>query len=275
MAQDAATPSPTARPLLVSDVDGVVTDGFAVVDPRVLARLAHLAGEGWSLGLVTGRSHEWLAREVLTPLQSLLPVEAHGAVTAACEFGAVVSTCEVGAAAEIRGPSLPEHARDELRHLVEEPEFARLLEWDGTKHCLACVEVRHAEARSAGQTAVDAALDEYGRRAAQIVAGLDAAVRRTTFAVDVGPTGLTKHLGTRAVLPRDGVGPSLAIALGDSDGDREMAEELREQYAGLVVFAWVGTTDPPELPETVELLRTSGTYSEGALEALAALEARS
>ena len=271
---DATSPSATARPLLVSDVDGVITDGFAVVDHRVLEHLAHLARHGWSLALVTGRSHDWLSREILAPLRALLPSELHETVIAACELGAVVSTCAAESPVEVRGPGLPDATREQLRALADEPAFAELLEWDATKHCLACVEVRHAVARVAGPDAVDAALAGYAARAGEIVAGLDALVRRTTFAVDVGPRGLTKHLGTRAVL-RPGAGePSVAIALGDSDGDREMAEELSEQFTAPVVFAWVGDAPPPALPQDVELIRTPGMYAEGALEALGILQDR-
>lgn len=261
-------------PLLVSDVDGVLTDADAVPSLDVIERVAELVRRGWSLGLVTGRSHAWLDREVLAHLRARLPVEVHQQIAVACEFGGVLGTCAAGSSVELRGPAVPPWVRAPLEALAAEPRFAPLLEWDATKACGAGVEVRHAVAQGALAHDGDAALDAYAERAAALVAGADCAVRRTTFAVDVTSRRLTKHDGTRSVLARLVAAPAMAFAIGDSDGDAEMAEELAASLDVPVAFAWVGPSEPPPLPGGVAVLRTEAHFARGALEALDMLEAR-
>ncbi len=263
-----------AGPLVVSDVDGVFTDQFAVTDHAVVERMAGIVRRGWALGLVTGRSHAWLDREILAPLRASIPADLHDHVAVACEFGGVLGTCAATRPAVVAGPEIPAWARDRLRALVEEARFGALLEWDPSKVCIAAVEVRHDAARLAGQQATDAALRAYARVAADLVADAGCCVRRTTFAVDVTPAGLTKHDGTRAVVSHTAMRPTVAMAIGDSAGDAEIADELAASLDVPVLFAWVGPSAPPPLHRAVEVVRTAALFSRGTLEALDAFEAR-
>ena len=265
---------PEPGPLIVSDVDGVFTDAFAVADDDVIERMAGIVRRGWALGLVTGRSHAWLDREILAPMRARLPAEVHDHVAVACEFGGVLSTCSAETQADIRGPAIPPAVRERLRALAAEPRFTELLEWDPTKTCIAAVEVRHETAREAGARATDAALREYAGQATVLVAGEGCGVRRTTFAVDITPPRLTKHDGTRAVVAYLAARPTVALAIGDSAGDAEIAEELAASLDVPVVFAWVGPTAPPRLRHPVEVVRTNALFARGALEAIDAFEER-
>lgn len=265
---------PEPGPLIVSDVDGVFTDEFAVADLEVIERMAGIVRRGWALGLVTGRSHAWLDREILTLMRARIPAEIHDHVAVACEFGGVLSTCSAETPADIRGPEIPSAVRERLRALAMEPRFTQLLEWDATKSCIAAVEVRHDAAREAGVRATDAALREYEQQAIALVAEEGCGVRRTTFAVDIAPLRLTKHNGTRSVVAYLAGRPTMALAIGDSGGDAEIAEELAASLDVPVVFAWVGPTAPPRMRHPVEVVRTSALFARGALEAIDAFEER-
>jgi hydroxymethylpyrimidine pyrophosphatase-like HAD family hydrolase len=262
-----------AGPLIVSDVDGVFTDQFAVVDHAVVERMAEIVRRGWALGLVTGRSHAWLDREILAPLRARIPSDLHDHVAVACEFGGVLGTC-AATPPEAAGPAIPLPIRERLRDLAAEPRFATLLEWDATKLCIACVEVRHDAARLAGAAATESALRDYARAAADLVADAGCSVRQTTFAVDVAPAALSKHDGTRVVIGHSAMRPTMAMAIGDSAGDAEIAEELVASLDVPVLFAWVGPTAPPRLHRAVEVVHTALPFAQGALQALDAFEER-
>ncbi len=257
----------------MSDVDGVFTDQFAVVDHAVVERMAGIVRRGWALGLVTGRSHAWLDREILAPLRARIPSDLHDHVAVACEFGGVLGTC-AATPPEAAGPAVPPQVRERLRRLAAEPRFAALLEWDATKVCIACVEVRHEDARRAGPSATASALSDYARAAADLVADAGCSVRQTTFAVDIAPGALSKHDGTRVVIGHTAMRPTMAMAIGDSAGDAEIAEELAASLDVPVLFAWVGPTAPPPLHPEVEIVRTVLPFAQGALQALDVFEER-
>jgi hypothetical protein len=263
--------SGTAACTLLFDLDGVLTDGYAVVDRTAVGLVARALSSGLATAFVTGRSRAWVAANILPVLAATTPSSATSGLTVACENGAVVGVGVDPAAWVVVGPAVPAAVVDQVHAIGA--RWAQIVRWDSSKECIATFEVRHEVARVNGWEATRDGLVRLHEKLAPIAVANDLEARLATYAVDVVPGVLSKRLGTQRVLDLLPAGRSggPAYVFGDSPGDVEMAEALVEAGFTDVTFAWVGRGPAPGVPRGVTLLTPSGLYSEGVVEVLRGL----
>lgn len=252
-------------PILLFDVDGVLTDQHAKVDPRVVGRIASLASRGVGLAFVSGRSRAAMRAMVLRPLERLgSPLDA---VVGACEYGAIVGVGSDPGRWPVVGPVLDQRVRADLR--AASRRFRGLLRWDRTKECIATVEVVHGGSR---EDPVADALAEFAA-AARVLAGSGAAVHSSSFAVDILPAGLGKRQATHEAIARLGEldRSRQVLAFGDTPPDVEIAEAAHD--AGFVDVLMVAVARAiPEGSTSLPIVRPDSEFAAGTLEVLAQMD---
>jgi hypothetical protein len=235
-------------PLLLVDVDGVVTDEHARVDVDVVRRFVALFEAGVRAAFITGRSRAWLEQHLMPALRECGADLSSPSLVFAAEMGALRRGRRTGGAWRLS----PEHAvgpelRSKLIPLVEREGLEGLVEWDATKEATATFESIHRpEMPGHAQRARDAlasllphcsALAEpYGCRAAM-----------STYALDVLAASLSKRVGATFAFEELRAGTDeLVVVLGDSAGDLIMANAAQELDAAQVEFHWFGRGPAPD-----------------------------
>lgn len=248
---------------LLLDCDGVVTNKRAQVDQKVIFEAYRLAHAGKKVAFVTGRSLDWLLRNVIPEIERLSP--------AASEKSRFFFIGECGnrwaafSGTGVTTGSDDSHSISEQARLLIKNEIERFpyLFFDQTKESFASLEIRHnrlvsADAEHEAQRQLEEARAFFTAKFPQLAA------TRTLYAVDVMRKGVGKGSGAKRALEMMG-SVSSALIIGDSEIDLEMGEELQRSGIGFEYYH-VGES---VLPKTLfQVKRSERHYSEGTLEIL-------
>ncbi|GAA1499006.1 hypothetical protein [Paeniglutamicibacter kerguelensis] len=232
---------------LLLDVDGpIASPETRDVAPEIISLLLKLATAGIPVVFNTGRSDEFIKRQVMAPMMAAgMPSTLK--IHAICEKGATWFTFDADGAGEIHVDqelAVPLHYADEIRELVT-TEFDGHMFFDETKRAMVSVE-QHIDAdsfeyRDAQQQFDSAAMQAMGRhdlgverldvRQPDSSETIDYRVDPTIISTDIESVELGKDLGARRtleLLASDGVEPASWFTVGDSRTDYAMADWLAE-----------------------------------------------
>lgn len=245
------------------DCDGVVTDRRARVDSRVIFEAYRLAHSGKRVAFVTGRSLDWLSRNIVPAIVRFNPSpEEKGRFLFIGECGNRWLSFSSGGLAHGMDDALsvPESIRARVR---EDAKRFPYLFFDETKESFISLEVRH-------EKLVSPQADGEAQRQVDEASGFFSSgfpgfnVMRTIYAVDITAKGVGKASAARRALELIGSASSILI-IGDSVYDLEMGEELQRHGIDFR-FCYVGESPLPHKP--FEVKKTASPYAEGTLEAL-------
>lgn len=263
------------------DVDGPLSDPKLkrVAEPEIAQAVADRINMGEIVADNTGRSVEWLLdpqRHALdfvdlvedkSKLADVILVGEKGATWATYENGEWITHVddEIG--------TLPESLQTEVKDLIQN-EFSDCMFFDETKLTMISTEMHD-----------NFSIPEFTKRQQDLVERLNEILERpeyqnlglrvdpTQIATDVQKPYVGKHFGARRIekwLSEKGIKPEHFIAIGDSQSDTEMAEELQENFS--TEFVFVGDPskfDPSRLK--CEVTVTNQRNAAGTLEFLNSL----
>ncbi|MCV9995798.1 hypothetical protein OIU93_16040 [Paeniglutamicibacter sp. ZC-3] len=232
---------------LLLDVDGPIASPVTRnVAPEVISLLLELAVSGIPVVFNTGRSDEFIKRQVMGPMiTSGMPENLK--IHAICEKGATWFTFDSTGAGEVHidhGLAVPGHYSDEIRELVAS-KFDDHMFFDETKRAMVSVEqnidAANHEYRRAQEQFDSAAMDAMARSGLGVerleVSQPDAneeisyRVDPTIISTDIESVELGKDLGARRtleLLAADGIFPAEWFTVGDSRTDYAMADWLAQ-----------------------------------------------
>ena len=244
------------------DCDGVVTDKRARVDSRVMFEAYRLAHSGKRVAFVTGRSLDWLAKNVASAIQRFSPSEDEKArffFVGECGNRWLSFSGSTLSHGMDDSNAVPERVRAAIRN--EMHRFPYLF-FDETKESFVSVEIRHErlaspQAEREAHRQLDEAYGLFSSRFPQLTS------IRTLYAVDVMRKGVGKAAAARRALELMG-GISRALVVGDSEIDLEMGEELQKQG---VKFDFYHVGEQP-VAAGFAVRKAPAHYAEGTLEIL-------
>ena len=232
---------------LLLDVDGpIASPETRDVAPEIISLLLELAGAGIPVVFNTGRSDEFIKRQVMAPMIAA-GMPSNLRIHAICEKGATWFTFDANGAGDVHVDhelAVPAHYADEIRELVE-TNFDGHMFFDETKRAMVSVE-QHIDAdnleyRDAQQDFDTAAMQAMGRldlgverldvRQPDSGESVDYRVDPTIISTDIESVELGKDLGARRtieLLSADGIEPASWFTVGDSRTDYAMADWLAE-----------------------------------------------
>ncbi len=259
----------------IFDVDGVITNPREkrVTERGLVRALAERLDCGEIVTLNTGRSLSWMTDRVTKPIeQAVLAREKLSNFIAIGEKGGTWLTYDNGERVNHIDESIkvPENLKKKIRELIE-LEFSDSMFFDESKMTMISTEMLDGYSIPAYRNRQK----ELIRRMHEILEkpkyqGRKLQIDPTTIAADIQNTHVGKHLGARRIvdwLKEKGVKPKKVIAIGDSQSDTEMAEELQNKYS--VEFVFVG--EPSMLDKSrlsCPVIFTNKRYDEGTLEYL-------
>ncbi|MFL4479432.1 hypothetical protein ACIPUB_14290 [Paeniglutamicibacter sp. ORCA_105] len=237
---------PTTPPFaLLLDVDGpIASPETRDVAPEIISLLLELTVLGIPVVFNTGRSDEFIKRQVMGPMITAgMPENAK--IHAICEKGATWFTFDANGAGEVHVDhelAVPGHYADEIRELVAS-DFDEHMFFDETKRAMVSVEQKidaeNFEYRRAQEVFDSAAMEAMARRGlgverlevSQPDANADISYRvdPTIISTDIESVELGKDLGARRtleLLEADGIIPAAWFTVGDSRTDYAMADWL-------------------------------------------------
>lgn len=264
----------TTRLVYVFDLDGVITDPRdSKVDEKIVDTMRQLMTDGHFLTINTGRSFEWVEKNLLDRLVAGLPDEALQDLIIICEKGG--ETVQWQDNQWIVRPSqfalLPEV------HRQAEEVFKRLADqlptmfWDATKRTMATVEKRPESDLAAFHTERRLLVDELHGALGDKEVRIDA----TTIATDIESPSAGKHAGAELIYEWvKGISTITHrfFCIGDSTSDYEMARFFADK--GLeATFVYVGEpTDNILHHKDVIFIATNAHYVAGTREYFAVLD---
>lgn len=258
------------------DVDGVITD--PVHKKITLPSLSEAIGKRINLddivSLNTGRSLTWLIEHDVvgsieravnekTKLTDFIAVGEKGGTWMTYDNGHWKTHIDE----EIR---VPKSLQEGIRNLIES-DFSDCMFYDASKLTMISTEMIDGfdvPTFTENQKELTKKLREM--IAEPRYGNLNLNIDPTTIATDVQNSHVGKHLGARRIedwLKNKGLQPKRFIAIGDSQSDTEMAEELQANYP--TEFVFVG--DPAKLDKSrlsCSVTFTEKRFAEGTLEYL-------
>lgn len=263
---------------LLLDVDGPIASPVTRdVKPEIIGLLLELAGAGIPVVFNTGRSDEFIKRQVMDPMIAA-GIPAGLGIHAVCEKGATWFTFTSAGPGTVhidQTLSMPPAYADEIRRLVNEGYSAHMF-FDETKRAMVSVE-QHIEVSNteyrAEQEHFDAdalaAMARHGLGATRLDVhqpdsddAIDYRVDPTIISTDIESVRLGKDLGAaRAceLLAADGVLPASWFTVGDSRTDYAMADWLH--HNGHPV-SHLDVRPADGVPETAYPVLTAATLGE-------------
>lgn len=230
---------------LLLDVDGPIASPVTRdVSPEIINLLLELANANISVVFNTGRSDEFIKRQVMEPMIAAGMPEGLK-IRAICEKGATWFTFDANGPGPIhvdRELAVPPAYADEIRDLVAS-DFDEHMFFDETKLAMVSVE-QHVEADNSdyrgAQVKFDAAavaamarhglgVERLGTRLPDDAGAVDYRVDPTIISTDIESVSLGKDLGakrTLELLAVDGIKPAAWFTVGDSRTDYAMADWL-------------------------------------------------
>ena len=245
------------------DCDGVVTDTRARVDGRVMFEAYRLAHSGKRIAFVTGRSLDWLTRNIIPAISRMSPTPDEKArLFFVGECGNRWLSFSGGGLAhgEDDSHAIPASVRSGVRQ--EMSRFPYLF-FDETKESFISLEIRH-ERLTSPQAEKEAHMQLSEAKGFLSSTYPAFSITQTLYAVDLMGKGVGKASAARRALELMG-STSSALIIGDSEIDFEMGDELAR--SGIKFdFYYVGAEQPPRTAFQVK--KAPAPYSEGALEVL-------
>jgi hydroxymethylpyrimidine pyrophosphatase-like HAD family hydrolase len=233
----AATDSPHTEPATawLFDVDGVLTDPErkAITEPAILDELARRLQAGEPVGLNTGRSLDFLAREVLSPLeQRMRDKSSLQNMIAIGERGGVWVVFDAdGALRSHVDSSIPasQSLQRDVRALLQRPEFAEVMFYDETKQIMISTELMAGKSVAEYEAPQRLLVAELRELLARHHLERDFSIDPTRIATDLEHRELGKARGARMfveMLEARGIHPRTYLCFGDSLSDYDMLAEL-------------------------------------------------
>ncbi len=237
---------PTTPPFaLLLDVDGPIASPVTRdVAPEIIGLLLDLATAGIPVVFNTGRSDDFIKRQVMAPMIAA-GIPSSLKIHAICEKGATWFTFDSAGAGEVHVDhdlAVPGHYSDEIRELVAS-SFESHMFFDETKRAMVSVE-QNVDADNADYRRVQAdfdaaameAMTRLGLGVERLEVGLpdtgnviEFRVDPTIISTDIESVALGKDLGARRtleLLASDGIVPAAWFTVGDSRTDYAMADWL-------------------------------------------------
>lgn len=228
------------------DVDGVITNPTEkkVTEKGLIEAIAGKLNKGDVVTLNTGRSISWMIDRVLNPLRNAIKDKSKlDNFLAVGEKGGtwayfVNNELETEQDEKI---IIPQSLKNTVRNLIQ-IEFDKKMFFDDSKLTMLSTEM--VDGRST---------DEYAIEQKELIKKMEEIIKKpeynylklridpTTIATDIQNYHVGKHFGARRIinwLAEKGIKPTKIIAVGDSQSDVEMAEELQDEFD--VEFVFVG-----------------------------------
>ena len=238
--------TPAPRFGLLLDVDGPVASPVSrSVPPEIIAHLVELAAAGWPVVFNTGRSDDFIRKQVMEPMMAA-GLSAETTLHAICEKGAVwfsftgAGPGEPQVDAEL---ALPGDYADAVRALVAQKYSAHMF-YDETKRAMVSVE-QHVDVDNADylreqqefdtdalalMRKFDLGVCRLDHHAPDSDDSIDYRIDPTIISTDIEALGVGKDLGARralSLLADAGTEvPHIWRTVGDSRTDYAMADEL-------------------------------------------------
>ncbi|WP_299166460.1 hypothetical protein [uncultured Arthrobacter sp.] len=240
------TSAPESAPIgLLLDVDGPVASPVSrTVRREIIDALIALAAAGWPVIFNTGRSDEFIRKEVMQPMLAA-GIPAGITFHAICEKGATWFSFTSDGPTDVQvddALALPEEFGNEVRRLVED-KFADHMFFDETKRAMVSIEQRldvgnedYLDRQGPFDAAVLEIMQHFDMGVCRLAHHLpdsddsvDYRVDPTIISTDIESVRVGKDLGAeRALRLIDGDIPHVWRTVGDSRTDYAMADYLHE-----------------------------------------------
>lgn len=242
------------------DVDGVITNPTRkiITEKGIIDAIAQRLNEGEIITLNSGRSLSWMMDRVIEPIMKVAKNKN--------QFSNFLAIGEKGGTwlsfqnkewkTHIdKTINIPESLKSEIRILVNK-EFQNSMFYDESKSTMISVEMIDGQSLSEFTQQQQALVDKIKYILKSQVIALE--IDPTTIATDIQNSRVGKNLSARRVanwLKEKGFEPQRILAIGDSQSDTKMAEELQDEYS--LEFIFVG--DPLKL--NVDKLKNKPTFT--------------
>ncbi len=265
----------TPKYCFIFDVDGVITNPAEkkVTEKGLIETIAQKLDKGDIVTLNTGRSLSWMMDRVIKPIEDVvkdkknldnfLAVGEKGGSWLLFRSGEWITEVD-------KNVSVPEGLQDTIRNLIN-TEFNDCMFYDESK--LTMISTEMVDGHSIAEyTEKQRVLVEKMKEILEQneFKKLDLKIDPTIIATDIQANHAGKHLGARRIanwLKEKGIKPEHIIAVGDSQSDTEMAEELQNEY--LLDFVFVGNSEKLDSSKLKKKpIFTKNRYGEGTLELL-------
>jgi hypothetical protein len=236
-ASDKSSTSARATPSTawLFDVDGVLTEPEhkTVREPALFDELIRRLARGEPVGTNTGRSLTFLGAGLLDPLEARVPDRRllHGLIAIGERGSAWVTYDAAGARSEQVDTATPlsPALRDDVRALVQRPEFAAVMFFDETKRTMISTELRPGKTIADYEAPQRALVVELHALLARHGLADQYRVDPTSIATDIEYRGVGKAYGAArfaAMLEARDIRPARYVCFGDSRSDYDMLEAL-------------------------------------------------
>jgi hydroxymethylpyrimidine pyrophosphatase-like HAD family hydrolase len=265
--------TPKHDPAFVFDLDGVITwPHTTTIDAEALGYVYKLLEQGAYVATNTGRSYEWVEKNVLSALEEMAGTSAKGDL-----FDKLFIVCEKGGESikRVDGRFVPQPSRfalpkkaSEITRRVYDENQAQLssMFWDDTKRTMASL-----EKYPTADIAQFAQEKEFVASKLQpALAGQEAKIDPTVAAIDVEHPTAGKHAGAELIfewiMSHKGAAHNNFVCFGDSRSDYEMARYFAQQGVH-ITFIFVGDKGITfEEEPDVTLIRTEASFADGTRE---------
>jgi hydroxymethylpyrimidine pyrophosphatase-like HAD family hydrolase len=264
------------RTVWMFDVDGVITNPAEkrVTEKGLIEAIAGKLDKGDVVTLNTGRSISWMTNRVLNPLKeavsdkskldNFLAVGEKGGTWACFKDGELIPPEQDEVLA------IPDSLKKTIKDLIEKDYDGKMF-FDDSKLTMLSTEM--IDGRSTDEYAAEQR--ELVKKMVEILEKpeynhLGLRIDPTTIATDIQNSHVGKHFGARRIanwLAEKEIKPTKIIAIGDSQSDTEMVEELQGEFNLEFVFVGDGSklkSDSLNKPPTF----TKARFGEGTLEYL-------
>lgn len=234
----------TTEHVWLFDVDGVVTDPNEkrVTEPEILDEIVKRLEKGEPVMLISGRSMEWLDKQVVTLLEEkVADRQTLDNLFVSSEFGGMQLEYKGGQRVMSPDPemTLPKDIERQAKEKARKPNYAGAMFIDETKRTMVSVEMH----KNFGVNRFKPFQKELAQEFQDLlnINHLDQEfeVHEDTIATNLKHKEANKKHATRQALNwlgKKGVKPKAATAFGDNKTDLEMAEEANKDIPTKLIF---------------------------------------
>ncbi len=265
----------TPKYCYIFDVDGVITNPAEkkVTEEGLIEAIAQKLDEGDIVTLNTGRSLSWMMDRVIKPIEkavknkenldNFLAVGEKGGSWLFFQNGEWVTEVD-------KNVSTPKSLQNAIRNLIND-KFSDCMFYDESKLTMISTEMIDGHPIAKYSKKQHILVEEMREILEQKeFKSLDLKIDPTTIATDIQNSHVGKHLGARRIanwLKERGIKPEHIVAIGDSQSDTEMAEELQDEYS--LDFVFVGKAEKLDSSKLKKKpVFTKSLFGEGTLEFL-------
>lgn len=221
------------------DIDGVLTDPQAkrVELPEIFDELIKRLKQGFQIGLNTGRSLDFIIKEILDPLESKITDKKllHN-IIAIGEKGAAWITYDEKGDRTIRineNITVQQYIQSEVKKLINKQPYSETMFYDDTKRTMISIEELPVDRRIGTHEVFKTAQNQLKKELHNLLTRhkLNEVLKidPTRIATDIQNKHVGKALGARKfveIMKERGIDPQKYLCFGDSASDHEMFEEL-------------------------------------------------